>query len=131
MPIDIDKPIPKVNETLTDLLERIAVANEQLLQVQRPGVHGIEGTEVIPELRINRFMLTENQSYPVGGNRRRSSLTIKVLTGTVELREHTGLYEPGWVMEAGESLTLEFSTNTVYIEAFGGNAEVQTIEESS
>lgn len=128
--LGFDAPAQAQERTEKDVLLGIESAIKQMQEDNAPGVRGIEGTEAIPELVLRSFTVRER--FQVTANRRRKKLTIKCLSGSCELRESTGLELPGWKLVEGESLTIDNSTNAVFIvPPTDGQAVVQTCEESS
>lgn len=127
MPIDLDKPILQAEHTLPELMERTARGVEKLVEIQTPGVQGIEGTESVPECSIETFDLQPGQRFTIGGNRRRKALRIYVspvqYAGTlpadaiVDISTRDGWESPGRAIEIGDEFCLFDSTNSIYVRA--------------
>lgn len=129
MPLAFDQPARPKERTALDVLLDIESLLTTINENTAPGIRGIEGTEAIPELVIRQFAIDER--FQITGNRRRKKLTIKCVTGAIELRDSTALDLTGWSLAAGESFAIEHATNSVYLVPVGGPATVQTCEESS
>lgn len=127
MTFDIDKPLSPKEETLFNVMERTAKAVEELLEIQKPGVHGIEGTESVPECTIDTFDLAPNQRWEITGNRRRKALRVyvspiqyggvAVTDAVIDISDRRGWDAPGRAIVEGDEFCLFDSTNAVFLRA--------------
>lgn len=134
MPIDLDKPITQNEPPLSELMERTARATEKLVEIQTPGVHGIEGTESVPECTIETINLQPGQRFEIGGNRRRKALRVYVSPvqygGTnptdalVDVSTRDGWEAPGRALEVGDEFCLFDSTNSIYLRAISSTGAI-------
>lgn len=117
--------------TDSDRLDQIAGALQKLVDLQAPGVPGVEGAQDPDELVIRGVTLADGQVWPISGNKRRNVLSIRNMgTGTLYLlRNEWEPKERGYPLEDGDGYDIK-AKGTVYLLADGA-CDVRTLEEST
>lgn len=123
--MDTSKPVAEPQYTIMDIMERTAKSVERLVELQTPGIRGIEGTEVVPELHIQTFDIPPGVSVEVLGNRRRKRLSVSVSpfqrtggdaqTGFVEIVEKYRQEQQGIFVDVDHPFVLHHSTNALIL----------------